>query len=802
MGEDQSIQGGVFEKTPYLLKTEYLSDKIVRVSFGRTSIPERESLIVTGKSNKRERGDQKAAIQENGIRKSGISDGGSEKEDTGDRTSKDDRPRGREKESSLHAEVDADLNVRFLWGEKLLSSFACPVLEPYDIYTSAGGRLEIKNTADGIRNSVVGGEKQFVRQSDHATVDIFLDGKETLFGMGSHEEGYPCLNGQFVPLYQENLRIAIPVFVSNKGYAYLFDCTSYMSFDNRVSAPAVMADDVSDSSPHRGNNIARIYMDSVETVDLFFICGEDFDDICRSLRFLTGETPMLPKWCCGYIQSKERYQNQEELLETAKEYRRRKIPLDGIVQDWMYWRDGLWGDKNFDPGRFPDMKSCTDELHGMGVKLMISIWSSLQGDSGNRNEFIQKNMLLADGSVYNAFDEGARDLYWKQAYEGLFKFGIDAWWCDSTEPFDAVWDGAERDPLEVRIKKSTEEFKKYLDDSLINAFSLVHSKGIYENQRKTCPEKRVVNLTRSGMAGQHKYGTVVWSGDVSASWETLSKQVHILQNYTACGEAYWNSDIGGFFVNNHPDKWFWAGDYPKGCEDEEYRELYTRWFQFAVFTPLLRSHGTDTPREIWRFEEEGSVYYEAIRKSIELRYRLLPYFYSVNAAVTFEGRMPVRALALAYPGEDEACGIFDEYLYGKEFLVCPVTKPGQRSKNIYLPRGVWYDFYTEERYEGGKQFEVSCEIDKIPFFVKAGAVIPTVGPVQSTEEIRDAAYELRIYSGADGEFFLYDDDGQSYEYENGRYSRIRIVYHDGTRKIETIQLGMDEFAHLLEFRIV
>ena len=685
--------------------------------------------------------------------------------------------------TDVEVKVDNNQNISLFRKGKLLSSVKRPTFESYDIYKNEGGEVEIRETADGMRSSVVNSERQFVRKSNHARLSIDIDDDETIFGLGSHEEGFPCINNQYIPLYQENKRISLPYFVSDKGYAYLFDCASYMTFDNR------------------SGDTAEFYFDSVDAVDIYFIFGDSFDEICAAYRFLTGVTPMFPKWCCGYIQSKEYYHSQQELLDIATEYRRRKIPIDCIVQDWQYWHSGLWGDKNFDLSRYPDMKACTDTLHKMNINLIISVWSNLIGDSPNYREFAQRGLLLGDNSTYNAFDEKARELYWKQANEGLFRYGIDGWWCDSTEPFDVVWRGPDRGTLEKRMNRSIAEFKKYLDDSVINAYSINHSKGIYENQRKTCPDKRVVNITRSALSGQHRYSAFVWSGDISSKWDVLARQVNIMQNYIACGEAYWNCDIGGFFVKQGAD-WFKDGDYENGCDDEGYRELYTRWLQFAVFTPLLRSHGTDTPREIWRFGEEGTPYYEAIKKGIELRYSLLPFFYSANAAVTFDGKMPVKALALAFPEDKTACKTFDEYLYGDTFLVCPITEAGLKTKKVYLPEGIWYDYFTDKKYTGGKYIEVECELDKIPLFVKAGAIIPTAKPMQYVDEFPNEPYTVKVYAGADGYYLLYDDDGRTYAYENGEYSRIEILYDDKTGTVEANELNNSAYAHPIEFQII
>ena len=262
--------------------------------------------------------------------------------------------------ADVEVQTDETQNLRFYRNGRLLSAVACPVFEPYDIYTESGGSIEIRDTVDGLRSSATGGKKRFVRRSHHASVAVEIDETETLFGLGSHEEGYPCLNGRFVPLYQENMRISLPYFVSNKGYAVLFDCASYMTFDNRERSRA------------------DVYLDCADAVDIYFLFGDDFDEICAAYRFLTGETPMLPKWCCGYIQSKEYYKNQQELLEVAGEYRKRGVPLDGIVQDWQYWNDGLWGDKNLDKSRYPDMQGCTDALHRMHIHLIISVLRTIR----------------------------------------------------------------------------------------------------------------------------------------------------------------------------------------------------------------------------------------------------------------------------------------------------------------------------------------------------------------------------------------------------------------------------------------
>ena len=688
------------------------------------------------------------------------------------------------------------LAIRFARPEgTMLSHISGHTLTEYEMHRTVGGHTETRETVDGVRVTVKDGDSEFLRTSNHGKLTMKFAEDEELYGLGSHEEGYPSLKGQFVPLYQENMRIALPYLVSTKGYACLINCSSLMTFD---------ATD---------RRYGRFWLDSVDAIDYYFISGENFDDICRSYRTLTGVTPLLPKWAVGYIQSRERYVSQAHLLETAEEYRKIGVPIDCMVQDWQTWPGNLWGFKRFDPERYPDPTGMMNRLHDMNLHLLFSIWPNMSGDSEDRREFQEAGKMLGDGSVYNAFDPEARKIYWRQVNDSLFRHGIDGWWCDSSEPYDAVWGGSERAPLPERMKQSTGEFKKYLDDSIINAYSIEHSRGIYEGQRDVTDEKRVINLTRSGFPGQHRYGTIVWSGDVSATWEALAKQIPIAQNYIACGEAYWNCDAGGFFVRQW-HQWFGDGDYPAGKDDLGFRELYTRWLQFAGFTPFMRSHGTDTPREVWQFGERGTMFRDAIEETIALRYRLAPYFYSVNAAVTFDGTMPITALGLAFPDDRTARKISGQYLYGHELLVCPVTHPmyytsgsakienPDRYLDVYLPDGGWYDFHTEEYYEGGQFIRVPCSIDRIPMFVRAGSIVPTSPVMQYVDEDPDAVCEVRIYSGRDGSFTLYNDSGDGYGYENGEYTAVTITYDDKSGEISEELSGTDTFRRNVVYRIV
>jgi alpha-D-xyloside xylohydrolase len=474
-----------------------------------------------------------------------------------------------------------------------------------------------EKTVDGEKVRAAGGKTVQDRLAYSAKVSFeFADG-EAIYGLGQHEEGVLNYRGHYQYLYQQNMKVAMPAFVSSRGYGCLFDTT----------ALSIFRDD------QQGT---YFWTEVVEELDFYFLYGPEFDRIVGGIRDLTGHLPMLPKWAYGYCQSKERYVTQDELLAIAAEYRRRRLPLDCIVQDWCTWPDGQWGYKTFDPSRFPDPGKLMEELHAVNVRLMVSIWPNLTGEQ-NRDlaEFREAGELLGNQATYNAFLPAARERYWRQANHGYFQHGIDAWWCDCTEPFEADWNGEVKLEPEQRLAANTGESRKYLDPSRINAYSLLHARGIYEGQRRQTDRKRVANLTRSACPGQQRYATVTWSGDVEATWSRLRRQIADGLNFAVTGNPRWTFDIGAFFVK--PGKeWFRAGEYPEGCDDLGYRELYTRWFQLGAFLPMFRSHGTDTPREIWRFGEPGTRFYDTLRAFSELRYRLLPYVYSVAARECFD----------------------------------------------------------------------------------------------------------------------------------------------------------------------
>lgn len=608
----------------------------------------------------------------------------------------------------------------------------------------------------------------------------FSDG-EAIYGLGQHEEGILNYRGHSQYLYQQNMKVAMPVLVSTRGYALFFDCGSLSCF-------------------HDDQHGSYFWSEAVQALDFYFVYGPEFDALVAGIRALSGHPTLFPRWAYGYIQSKERYKRQSELLEVVQEYRRRGIGLDAIVLDWMSWSGALWGQKTLDPDRFPDPGKMMRDLHAENARLLVSVWPHFENDGPDQVEMREHGCLLGDDSTYDAFSPQARALYWQQANRGLFQYGIDGWWADCTEPFEPDWRGQMKLEPWQRLVVNTGTFKQYLDPEQINLYSLYHAQGIYEGQRAVCEEKRVVNLTRSASPGQVRYGTITWSGDITALWETFKKQIADGLNFTVTGSPRWTCDIGGFFVNNRSQQpggqWFWDGGFPDGCDDRGYRELYTRWFQFGAFLPMFRAHGTDTPREVWRFGKPGELVYDTLVKFIRLRYRLLPYIYSLAAWETFRGYTMLRALAFDFRHDPLVYDIADQFMFGPALLVCPVTEPmyfgpdstpledKPKERVVYLPAGAeWYNFWTGRRYAGGQLIRTPAPLDILPLYVRAGSILPLGPDVQHAGEKAGAPLELRVYPGRDGQFDLYEDEGDSYRYEQGAYTWTPLAWNDSAREL-------------------
>lgn len=661
-------------------------------------------------------------------------------------------------------------------------------LRPKEIYVNdfkPDAELTETLSVDGIRIRAKG-TPRLSRQGYSALLRFEFQQGEAVYGLGQHEEGVLNYRGQHQLLYQHNLKVSCPVLMSSRGWGMLVNCQSAMTF-------------------HDDSMGSYFSMDTVDELDYFVGYGPELDNLVAMMRRLTGPARLLPRWAFGYLQSKEHYHTQRELVEVAREYRRREIPLDCVIQDWHTWPEGQWGQKTVDASRYPDLDAAMDQLHGMNVHVLWSVWPNMNGNGANRREFEEKGLLLGNRSTYNAFDEQARAIYWRQLKEGLFCHGIDGWWCDCTEPFERDWYGPVCFPPEERMAVNLDEFKEYLDPARINAYSLFHSRGIYQHQRAETQEKRVINLTRSGFPGQQKYATITWNGDTSARWDVLGKSIADGLNFCLSGQPYWSQDIGGFFLKRGRE-WFRDSDYDQGVMDPGYRELYVRWMQLGCFLPMMRSHGTDTPREVWQFGEPGDEIYEALVKAIRLRYQLLPYIYTLAAQAALQNGTMMRMLAFDFRGDPAALDIKDQFMLGKGLMVCPVlfptrfTEGGERVSNppkfrrVYLPKGArWVDFWTHERHEGGQWIDCPVALDTIPLFVPEGSILPLGVPRRHANEQPNAPVTLRVYDGRDGVGEYYSDAGDGYGYEAGESYRADLKWNHFTGCLDISEAGDERF---------
>lgn len=586
---------------------------------------------------------------------------------------------------------------------------------------------------------------------------------EALYGLGSHVEDYLNLRGKVQYLTQHNLKATIPVINSTRGYGLLFDAGCAMIFD--------------DTDPKAG----FIQLEAAQEIDYYFMKGNTLDDLVGQYRWLTGDCPMMPRYLFGYTQSKERYFNQHEVIATLAEYRQREVPIDMIVQDWNYWPQG-WGYMHMDPKFYPDPKAMADSVHQMNAHLMISIWPNPQG-CPQFDDYNARGYMLPH-SIYDAFSAEARDYYWQTADQEFFSKGFDAWWTDCSEPLDGDWKPMPESYGHGNHRERYESTRQILTEALgaerSSLYSLYHARGIYEHQRQASDRKRVVNLTRSSYAGQQRYSTITWNGDTYASWASFKAQIPAGLNFMAAGCPYWSVDVGSFFTNGDRWKrWFYIGEFPKGCEDPAYREYYTRMFQWGTFLPVLRSHGSDTPREIWRFGEPGTPYYDAILSMIHLRYQLLPYTYSLAYRISNDHYTMARLLAFDFANDTTVFDIKDEYMFGPALLVCPVTEAGAVNRRVYLPKGAeWYDYWTNTLFDGGQWIEAAAPLSHLPLFVRAGSILP-MGPVkQYAEQPSDEPLLIKVYPGNDSSFTLYDDEGDNYDCEHDAFSTVTLHWDD------------------------
>lgn len=653
-------------------------------------------------------------------------------------------------------------------------------LEPFLAYkTVENHRMEVEETVtpDGVKRRVRAADQEEDAVLYHTRVHFVFSPEEVLLGMGQGDTGVWDLRHGTCYAHQANRKIAIPMFVSSKEYGILSGTQS-----------ALLLCDTG------GHSYLQTEADCY--LDYYFLGGDGLFGVIRDFRRLTGRAALLPEWAFGYIQSQERYESAEELLRVAGEFRQRKIGLDCLVLDWMSWEEGKWGQKSFDPVRFPDPAGLMDALHKQQIRFMLSVWPNMSEETGDYQAFAKRGLLLVGTQIYDAFSQEARRLYWKQTKENLYDCGVDAWWCDSSEPLTPEWERRMEPEAGEMYREYVREASKVMPADRINAYGLYHAQGLWEGQRSVGLYRRVMNLTRSGWAGSQKYGVVLWSGDIAAGWDTLKRQIMAGLQICASGMVYWTLDIGAFFVKKGI-QWFWNGEYEAGLSDAGYRELYVRWFQYGAFLPVFRAHGTDVRREPWQFGEEGEPFYEALTAAIRLRYRLLPYLYSLAAKACLEDGMIMRPLLFDFPKDPKTYRITDQYMLGDALMVCPVTCPmyyerggrfigeeTQKNRSVYLPAGAdWYDWHTGKRWAGGQQIQAFAPLSHIPVFVRAGSIVPVRQEKESSAAMRNTPVILQVFPGRDASFTFYEDAGDGYGYEQGAYCQTQIDWQEETGRI-------------------
>lgn len=598
---------------------------------------------------------------------------------------------------------------------------------------------------------------------------------EALYGLGQYQEGIMNYRGQKAKLVQANMEIVNPFLLSTQPYGILWDNYSKTLFEDNEKG-------------------ASFWSEVADAIDYYFVYGTDMKDVVAGYHRLTGKVPMFPKSAFGYWQSKERYKSFDELIDVVKEYRKRHIPLDNIVQDWEYWGDrDHWNSLRFDTINFNHPTDVIRQLHDRyNVSLMLSVWPGFGKKTDVYKDMEKIGALFdeptwADYKVMDIYNPQAQKIFWEHLYKGLYRTGVDAWWMDATEP--SFREGFTQDKQEEKTKSAGQTYIGSFDRYL-NVYSLFLSKAMYENIRKQ-DNKRVTILTRSAFAGQQQYGTAVWSGDITASWDVFRKQLPAGLNLCMSGIPYWTTDIGGFFVTTR------GSQYTKGLADPSYKELYLRWFQQGVFSPIFRAHGSNVPREVWQFGEPGDPFYDGLLKMIDLRYSLLSYIYSSAWQVTSNSRLMMRGLVMDFPDDRNVHNRADAYMFGPSLLVKPITKPmyyttegaigtPDTKESVYLPEHTgkyWFDFNSRQIYTGGKTISYPTPLDVIPVFVKAGSIIPINKVVQYVGEQKEEELELRIYAGADADFELYEDDNKTYAYENGVYSLVRFHWDDQNKQL-------------------
>lgn len=687
-------------------------------------------------------------------------------------------------------------------------------------FDASGDRL-LGEPADGGKTMTpvkVNGESSYQPQQSFTS-----PADEYLYGLGQFQEGIWNWRGMPEQLRQVNTQIAIPMIVSSRGYGLLWNNASLTDFNpvdhqvtltNRSGAYTTgaageyvfMVKDGDRSGligvqvngqtvaaitnmwvPYTisgktelpahttcavtllgGGKNAKIFARPLgntttfrsqvgDAIDYYFFYGPTADEVVAGYRQATGVAPLFPKAAYGFWQCRERYSSQAQMLEAARRFRSNNIPVDFIVQDWQYWGNHGWGAYQWDLSHYPDPTNMIAQLHALHFKYMISVWSNPEGIVGKALAAMPHG-LIPGTKWMDVFNPAVRKLRWKYMNQAFFSIGADGWWQDATEPGD---DG-----------NSLSDRQCYLGSGnrVRNAYPLFASEAAYVGQRSRKSGKRVVILTRSAYPGEQRYAAAVWSGDISGDWLTFARQIPAGLNYSMTGLPYWTTDTGGFF---HPRNQY---------KSKDYNELLTRWFQWSTFCPILRIHGYQTATEIWNWLPTTQTNLIAFD---QLRYRMLPYNYSVAWKVTSDAYTPMRALVMDFPKDTNALAVSDEYMFGPAFLVCPVTTPHATNRPVYLPSSAsWVDFWTGKTVDGGRTVTANAPLDIMPLYVRAGSIVP-LGPVmQYATQKPENPIELRVYRGADGQFTIYEDEGDSYDYEKGKYATIPISWNEAKHTLE------------------
>ena len=654
--------------------------------------------------------------------------------------------------------------------------------ETADEITIATSRLKVAVTRiDGAITYRELDGKPLVQEASRWLTPVHVNGEDTyhaesfvniygshegLYGLGQHQSGVWNYRGESVDISQDNTNISVPLLVSNKGYGIYWNNESRSRFNNRFA------------------NYLYISAEVADAVDYYFFYGPELDKIVAAYRELTGQAPMFGKWAYGFWQCKNRYKSQDEILGVARKYRELHIPADNIVQDWFWWnRKGEFVfNKNY-----PDPKGMVDQLHAANFHLMISIWPFFDPGSANYDYmdkhgwFVDKFKFAkppyhTDGmAVYDATNPEARKFYWDEVNKALFSIGLDAWWMDTTEP---ETEGEEENIL-LGHKLAAGSGDRYVND-----YPLLDTGAVYEGQRRASDKKRVYILSRSAFAGSQRNSVTAWSGDINSDWFSFRRQIPAGLNFALSGIPYWTTDIGGFVFGSPTDPAF--------------RELFVRWFQWGTFNPILRVHGTRNPdeNELWSYGPDAQ---KILVNFDRLRYRLLPYTYSLGWKTTSEAYTPMRPLVMDFRTDARTADIGDQFMYGPAFLVSPVTEPGATSRRLYLPEAKWYDFWSGAAVNGSKMIDAPAPIDHLPLYVRAGSIVPMGPDVEwSTQKPADPI-EMRIYRGADGDFVLYEDENDGYNYEKGVYATIPLHWDDAKQTL-TIGDRKGQFPGILQRR--